>query len=116
MGEGMIISANGGDFPLGGLQERLGEPIPLFELGVSPRAAKRAAPKLGAITSSTLPLGSFCKLCIPGVAARRVGPLTSAMQRRLRRVCRADERTRTADLISLRVITHALQGFAWACK
>ena len=39
MGEGMIISANGGDFPLGGLQERLGEPIPLFALGVSPRAA-----------------------------------------------------------------------------
>ena len=28
---------------------------------------------------------------------------------------RADERTRTADLISLRVITHALQGFAQAC-
>jgi hypothetical protein len=100
MGEGMIISANGGDFPLGGLQERLGEPIPLFELGVSPRAAKRAAPKLGAITSSTLPPGSFCKLCIPGSGARRVGPLTSAMQRSLRRVCRADERTRTADLIS----------------
>jgi hypothetical protein len=29
---------------------------------------------------------------------------------------RADERTRTADLISLRVITQALQGFALACK
>ncbi len=29
---------------------------------------------------------------------------------------RADERTRTADLISLRVIIHALQGFARACK
>jgi hypothetical protein len=112
----MPISANGGDFPLGGLQERLGEPVPLFELVVSPCTAKRAAPKLGAITSSTLPPGSFCKLCIPGVEARRVGPLTSAMQRRLRRVCRADERTRTADLISLRVCSQWLLGVAEVCK
>src|SRR5215204_5829848 len=29
---------------------------------------------------------------------------------------RADERTRTADPTSLRVIIQALQGFAWACK
>jgi hypothetical protein len=29
---------------------------------------------------------------------------------------RADERTRTAYLCSLRVITHALQGFAQTCK
>jgi hypothetical protein len=29
---------------------------------------------------------------------------------------RADERTRTADLVSLRVITQALQGCAEACK
>src|ERR687898_608411 len=29
---------------------------------------------------------------------------------------RADERTRTADLISLRVITQALQGIAGGCK
>jgi hypothetical protein len=29
---------------------------------------------------------------------------------------RADERTRTADLISLRVISQALQGFAALCK
>jgi hypothetical protein len=65
IGEGMLISANGGDFSLGGLQERLGDPVPLFELVVSPRAAKRAAPKLGAITSGTLPPGSFCNLCIP---------------------------------------------------
>jgi hypothetical protein len=34
----------------------------------------------------------------------------------LGRIERADERTRTADLISLRVISHALQGFARACK
>src|SRR5215204_5285954 len=29
---------------------------------------------------------------------------------------RADERTRTADLLQLRVISQALQGFALACK
>ncbi len=29
---------------------------------------------------------------------------------------RADERTRTADLFSLRVIIHALQGFAHSCE
>ena len=29
---------------------------------------------------------------------------------------RADERTRIADLISLRVIIHSLQGFARGCK
>ena len=34
----------------------------------------------------------------------------------LSRIGRADERTRTADLISLRVIHQALQGFARACK
>ena len=34
----------------------------------------------------------------------------------VRRVRRADERTRTADLISLRVIYHALQRFAQGCK
>ena len=34
----------------------------------------------------------------------------------LSRIERADERTRTADLISLRVITQALQGFAGDCK
>ena len=34
----------------------------------------------------------------------------------LSRIQRADERTRTADLLQLRVITHSLQGFAGACK
>jgi hypothetical protein len=32
------------------------------------------------------------------------------------RIGRADERTRTADLTSLRVMHQALQGFAQACK
>ena len=32
IGEGMLISVNGGDCPLGGVQEPLGEPVPLFKL------------------------------------------------------------------------------------
>ena len=56
IGEGVLVSANRGDCPLGGLQERLGDPVPLFELGLSPRAAKRAVPTLGALTAAGLAL------------------------------------------------------------
>jgi len=45
--EGVFVIANRGDCPLGGLQERLHDPIPLFELVLSPRAARRAVPVLG---------------------------------------------------------------------
>jgi hypothetical protein len=56
IGEGVLVAANHGDCPLGGLQERLGDPAPLFELVLSPRAAKRAVPTLGAITAAGLVL------------------------------------------------------------
>ena len=56
IGEGVLVSANRGDCPLGGLQDRLGDPVPLFELVLSPRAAKRAVPALGAITAAGLVL------------------------------------------------------------
>jgi hypothetical protein len=56
IGEGVLVAANHGDCPLGGLQERLGDPVPLFELVLSPRAAKRAVPTLGAITAAGLAL------------------------------------------------------------
>lgn len=54
IGEGVLVAANRGDCPLGGLQQRLGDPVPLFELVLSPRAAKRAVPTLGAITAAGL--------------------------------------------------------------
>jgi hypothetical protein len=44
----------------------------------------------------------------------RVGTLSFLWYLQVKR--RADERTRTADLISLRVITQALQGCAGGCK
>ena len=56
IGEGVLVSANRGDCPLGGLQRRLGDPVPLFELVLSPRAAKRAVPTLGAIAAAGLVL------------------------------------------------------------
>jgi hypothetical protein len=55
-GEGVLVLANRGDCPLGGLQERLGDPIPLFELVLSPSAAKLAVPVLGAIAGAGIVL------------------------------------------------------------
>src|SRR5215218_8325423 len=56
IGEGVLVAANHGDCPLGGLQERLGDPVPLFELVLSARATKRAVPTLGAIAAAGLVL------------------------------------------------------------
>ena len=50
------MAANHGDCPLGPLQERLGDPIPLFELVLSPAAARRAVPALGLVTAAGLVL------------------------------------------------------------
>jgi hypothetical protein len=50
--EGALVAANRGDCPLGGLQERLGDPVPLFELVLSPVAARRAIPVLGLVTAA----------------------------------------------------------------
>jgi hypothetical protein len=49
--EGAMVGANHGDCPLGPLQDKLHDPVPLFELVLSPRAAKRAVPVLGGITA-----------------------------------------------------------------
>lgn len=51
IGEGVLVVANRGDCPLGPLGERIGDPVPLFELVLSPRAARRAVPTLGALTA-----------------------------------------------------------------
>jgi hypothetical protein len=54
--EGVFVTANRGDCPLGGLQDRLGDPVPLFELVLSPSAARRAVPVLGAVTAAGIGL------------------------------------------------------------
>lgn len=71
VGEGVLVVTNGGDCPLGPLCDRIGDPVPLFELVLSPRAARRAVPTLGAVTA----------LGVGILAARsRTGTLTSSVQ------------------------------------
>jgi hypothetical protein len=55
-GEGALVVANRGDCPLGPLGDRVGDPVPLFELVLSPRAARRAVPVLGAVTAAGIGL------------------------------------------------------------
>ncbi len=49
LGEGAALVVGRGDCPLGPLQERVGDPIPLFELVLPRRAAKAAVPVLATI-------------------------------------------------------------------
>jgi hypothetical protein len=51
-GEGVIVAANGGDCPLGPMGDRIGDPVPLFELVLPPRAARLAIPALGAVAAA----------------------------------------------------------------
>jgi hypothetical protein len=54
--EGVLVVANHGDCPLGPFQDRLEDPTPLFELVLSPRAARRAVPVLGAVSAAGIAL------------------------------------------------------------
>jgi hypothetical protein len=54
--EGAVVAANHGDCPLGPLQARFGDPVPLFELVLPPTAARRAVPVLGLVTVAGLTL------------------------------------------------------------
>jgi hypothetical protein len=49
--EGASLVATRGDCPLAPLQERLGDPVPLFELALRPRTAKLAVPVLAALAT-----------------------------------------------------------------
>jgi len=51
-GEAVLVAANDGDCPLGGLQQRVDDPVPLFELVLSPAAARRAVPALGGVAGT----------------------------------------------------------------
>jgi hypothetical protein len=42
VGEGVLVGANQGDCPLGLVGDRIADPVPLFELVLSPRAARLA--------------------------------------------------------------------------
>jgi hypothetical protein len=48
--EGVGLVIGGGNCPLGPLQQRLGDPVPLFELVLPPAWARRAVPILAGIS------------------------------------------------------------------
>lgn len=48
--EGVGLAIGGGNCPLGPLQRRLGDPVPLFELVLPPAWARRAVPILAGIS------------------------------------------------------------------
>jgi hypothetical protein len=48
--EGLALVIGRGDCPFGPFQARLGDPVPMFELVLPPRAAKAAVPVLTVVT------------------------------------------------------------------
>jgi hypothetical protein len=52
--EGVALIAGRGDCPFGPFQRRLGDPVPLFELVLPPRAAKAAIPVLAVVSLAGL--------------------------------------------------------------
>jgi hypothetical protein len=52
VGEGALVVAIRGDCPLGPVGDRIGDPVPLFELLLPPRAARLAVPTLGVLTAA----------------------------------------------------------------
>jgi len=49
--EGAALVVGRGNCPFGPLQRRLGDPVPMFEWVLPPRAAKAAIPVLAAVTA-----------------------------------------------------------------
>jgi hypothetical protein len=56
VGEGVVVAVNHGDCPLGPLGDHIGDEVPLFELVLSPRAARLAIPTLGAVSAAGIAL------------------------------------------------------------
>jgi hypothetical protein len=73
-GEGLLVAANGGDCPLGPLQARLGDPVPLFELVLPRHAARLAVPVLGLVAGA----GAVLALRSPEAAAEAHRPAGGA--------------------------------------
>jgi hypothetical protein len=54
--EGAALIVGRGNCPLGPFQRQLGDPVPLFELVLPPRAAKAAVPALSAVAIAGIAL------------------------------------------------------------
>ncbi len=57
--EGVALVIGRGDCPAGPLQRRLGDPVPLFELVLPPRAAKAAIPILTGVAAAGIALAAL---------------------------------------------------------
>ncbi|MGH2483300.1 MAG: hypothetical protein ACRDE9_02445 [Candidatus Limnocylindria bacterium] len=66
--EGAALIVGRGNCPLGPFQARLGDPVPLFELVLPPRAAKAAIPVLAAVAVA----GIAALLILPRAETPRV--------------------------------------------
>lgn len=71
--EGALVVANGGNCPLRSAGDRIGDPVPLFELVVSPRAARYAVPALGVLTAAGLGVLAARSRTVPAVGSAVVG-------------------------------------------
>ena len=65
----MLVVKNGGDCPLGPLGERIGDQVPLFELVLSPRAARLAVPALGGVAALGVGILAARSSRVPATAA-----------------------------------------------
>ena len=80
--EGVLVAANQGNCPLGALGDRVGDPVPLFELVLPPRAARSAVPVLGVVAAAGIALLAARPLarsayCTPEVRGKvMTGPRT----------------------------------------
>jgi hypothetical protein len=63
--EGVALVIGRGNCPFGPLQSRLGDPVPMFELLLPPRAAKAAIPALTAVS-----LAGFAAVALRGPQRR----------------------------------------------
>jgi hypothetical protein len=52
--EGIALVIGRGDCPMGGFQQRLGDPVPMFEWVLPPRAARMAIPALAIVSVAGL--------------------------------------------------------------
>jgi hypothetical protein len=75
--EGIALVRGRGDCPFGPLQTSLGDPVPLFELALPPRAAKAAVPMLGAIAATGIGLVALREG--RRLVARRLGRATDGV-------------------------------------
>jgi hypothetical protein len=77
--EGAGLAIGGGDCPLGPLQARVGDPVPLFELVLPPTAARRAVPVLAGIATAGVALAAVRPGYSPqGLSSKWLGRKTSA--------------------------------------